>query len=436
VTGDDSILIELALIAVLLLLNGFFAGAEIAVVTARRGRVQGRADEGDRRARALLRLKADPDRFLATVQIGVTVVGTLAATVGGVAAVERLEPFLAGLPVPLARELAEPVAVGAVVSVIAFLSLVVGELVPKSLAVRHAETLALLVARPIEWLARLARWPVAILTAATRFVLKLFGQRVEVQSPFHTLEDLRTMVEEAEKQGLLEGQVVRGAFAIQDCAVRAIMTPRQRVVGIPREASLDEALRTATESGYSRFPVYRGDLDHPEGLLYARDLFEARLRGATGSVAPLVQSALVVPGTKTARALLAEMRRDRLHMALVVDEYGAVVGLVTLEDVLEIIVGEIEDERDVAEEPVRVLGEGVFELDGAVSIAEANARLGVSLPESPDYVSVAGLVLHRLGSLPQGGETVELPPYRLEVAAVEGRRIARVRIATATTAPP
>jgi len=434
--SGDGFLVELVLIAVLILLNGFFAGAEIAVISARPSRIRPLAERGDRRAASLLRLKAEPDRFLATVQIGVTVVGTLASAVGGVAAVERLEPLFASVPVPWVRDVAEPLAVGCVVLVIAYASLVVGELAPKSLAMRHAETLALLVARPIEWLSRASRAAVTLLTASTGLLLRLVGQRAKEASPFHTLDDLRAVVREAERQGLAAGALVRGVFEIQDAAVREILTPRSEVVGLARRASLREAVRVARESGYSRFPVYDGTLDDVQGLVHARDVYEAALRGDSADIGGLVRPALVVPETKKASELLAEIRRAGIHMAMVVDEHGSIVGLATLEDVFEIIVGDIEDEHEAPAERVRRLNEGVLDVDASVSVRELNAEQDLVLPESDAYVTLAGLLLDRLGAMPRGGERVEAPPYRLTVAAVDGRRITRARIERAMSPDP
>jgi len=426
--SGDGFAIEISLVGLLILLNGFFAGAEIAVISARRAAVQARAQMGDRRAQALLRLKAEPDRFLATVQIGVTLVGTLASAVGGVAAVERIEPFLAGLPLPWVRDLAEPVAVGLVVCAIAFASLVIGELVPKSLALRHAEPLALLVARPIDWLSRTARIAVSVLTTATGLMLRLLGQKAETENPFHTVEDIRAILDEADEQGVLDGQVVKGAVEFQDCEARHLMTPRSRVVGIPRDTSIEAALRVARESGYSRFPVHDGGLDTMDGVVQVRDLYEARERG--GGIAGLVQPALVVPPSRKARELLAQMRLAQRHMAFVVDEHGMVVGIVTLEDIFEAIVGDIRDERDEPEPEVSVVGDDVLEVDGGVAVRELNSRYGLSLPESGDYVTIAGLFLQRLGNLPTGGERVEIGLHRVSITTMAGRRIARVRIET------
>ncbi len=304
----------------------------------------------------------------------------LASAVGGAAAVERIEPMLAALPVPWLKELAEPVAVGVVVFAIAFLSLVIGELVPKSLALRHAEALALMVARPVDWLSRTARFAVAILTASTGLVLRLLGQKASTGNPFHTIEDVRAMLDEADAQGVLDGQVVKGAVAFQDCEARHLMTPRNRVVSIPRGASIEEALRVVRESGYSRFPVAALGLDALDGVVYAR--------------------------------------------------------VVTLEDIFEAIVGEIRDEHDEPEREVTVLRDDLLEVDGGVAVRELNSRYGLSLPESNDYVTVAGLLLGRLGSVPTGGESIDVEPYRLSIKAMTGRRIARVRIEAVGTPQP
>lgn len=426
--GNDGFLIELLLIAVLILVNGFFAGAEIAIVSARRARIQALAAEGDRRARTLLELKSDPDGFLATVQIGVTVVGTLAAAVGGVAAIERLEPLLASLPFEWAAALAEPVAVAAVVFTIAYLSLVIGELVPKSLAVRHAEAIALRLARPILALRRLTRPAVAVLTASSGLFLKLMRQKEAVDRPFHTLDDLRAMVNEAEEQGIVHGELMSGAVEFQDREVREVMTPHTRIVAIPSSAPLDDALRRIRQSGHTRYPVYRDGLDDVQGFVYARDVYEAALRGTPVELASLARPALIVPWNKRATALLAEMRAARVHMALVVNERGSTLGVVTLEDLLEVIVGDIHDEHEYPSDSMQVLPDGSVEADGGVALRELNEEFGLGLPVSEEYLTVAGLVLDRLGAIPRGGETLDVPPHRIHVLSMDGHRIARVRI--------
>jgi len=426
--GEDGIFIELGLIGVLILLNALFAGAEIAVLSARPARLRGIAEGGKAGAAAALRLKEDPDRFLATVQVGVTLVGTLASAVGGVAAIERLEPWIASLPWPWLRALAEPLAVTVVVFAIAYLSLVVGELVPKSLAVRHAETLAIWVAPVIEWMSRLARPAVSALTASSRLILRLLLQKGTDPTPFHSLEDLKAIAEEAGRQGVVREGIVAGAVEFHERDVREVMTPRPRIAALRAQATLDEAVRLIRETGHSRYPVFEGQLDNVIGFAYARDIYDAALAGAEAPLPSLVRPALSVPASKPATALLGQMRTQGVQVALVVDEHGSLEGLVTLEDLLEVIVGEIQDEHRVPVPLVKSLGEGRLEVDGSVPIHELDADHGLELPESPSYVTLAGLVLERLGHIPQPGQSVVVPPYRLTVLALEGRRVARIRV--------
>lgn len=425
---DDGFVLEILLIGVLLLVNGFFSGSEIAVLTARRGRIQALADR-DPRAAALLRLKADPDRFLATVQIGVTLVGTLASAVGGVAAIERLEPWFASIPWPWAQHLAEPFAVAVVVFTIAYLSLVVGELVPKSLAVRHAEAIALRVARPIELMSRVSRPAVALLTASSGVFLRLGGSKDEgPRSGFHTLDDLRAIAAEAEEQGVVKGDVMSGAIEFQDQDVREILTPRSGIDGIPLAASLEEAVRRARDSGHSRLPVYQDSLDDIVGFVYARDLYDAERTGKELNLRDLTRPALFVPAAKKASVLLAEMRDQRAHVAVVVDEHGTTTGVLTMEDLLEVIVGEIEDEHGEPVARSRQDADGTLDVAGSLPVRDLNAEWGLDLPSSVDYVTVAGLILERLGSVPRAGERLEIAGREVTVKVMEGHRVVRVSI--------
>jgi putative hemolysin len=427
--AEEGIALELALVGALILVNGFFAAAEMAVVSARRSRLQVLADEGDGKAALALRLKADPDRFLATVQVGVTLVGTLASAVGGVAAIERLEPLLASLPVPWAGALAEPVAVGVVVFTIAYLTLVVGELVPKGLAVRNAEVWARRVASTIDGLSGATRWVVQILTASSRLCLRLLGVRGAGRQGFHTLEDLRMIAEEAREQGVVRGGVVEGALEFHERQVREVVTPRHRIVALPLRCGLDQALKTVRDAGHSRLPVYDADLDDVVGFVYAREVYEAALRGSELDLAKLKRAALVVPARKAATELLAEMRKSGTPLAFAVDEHGILSGLVTIEDLVEVIVGEIPDEHRGVEPLLSRLPDGAVDADGSVPVHELNEEYGFALPESPRYVSVAGLVLDRTGALPRAADVVEVAGHRIDVVRMDGARIRRVRIA-------
>jgi putative hemolysin len=435
---DDGFYFEIAFIILLILLNGVFAAAEIAVVTASRGRLQSLVEGGDRRAAAALRLKADPDRFLSTVQIGVTAVGTLASAVGGVAAIERLEPIFAAFPWSWARAIAEPAAVVLVVFVISYASLVVGELVPKALAVRHAEVLTLHLAPLIERLSRVVRPAVAALTASSHLVLRLLGRPATDATPFHTLDDLRAIVREAEEQGVVREDVVSGALAFHERHVREIMTPRLRVKALPAHSTPDETLRIVRETRHSRLPLYRSSLDDVTGFVYVSDVYEAILAGGTLDLGSLAHRALMVPGNKAATALLAEMREQQIQIALVVDERGTLLGIVTLEDLVEVIVGRVPDERGQGERLIRRIDPNVIEVDGSVPIHRLMDER-IRLPHSTTYTTIGGLVLERLGSFPKPGQHVDVLPYRLTVTSVEGPRIASIRIqrveAPATSGP-
>lgn len=426
--SDDGFVLELVLVGVLIALNAFFAAAEIAIVSARRGRLQALAEEGRRGAVSALRLKSDPDRFLATVQIGVTVVSTLASAVGGVAAIERLEPLIASLDIPWAVQVAEPAAVVAVVFTIAYLSLVVGELVPKSLAVRNAEALAVWMAPLIEALSRVSKVVVAVLTASSRFVLRLVGHKGETAPPFHTLDDLRAIAEEAQSQGVLQGDLVSGAVGFHERQVREVLTPRVRIEALPIDASLERALRLVRSSGHSRFPVFRESLDDIRGFVYAKDVYDAALDGSPLELQARARPCLVVAVTKAATSLLAEMRKGGMPLALAVDEHGTLAGLVTLEDLVEVIVGEIQDEHAAAADLTTRLPGDVIEAEGSIPLHALNEEQQLKLPESSSYVTLAGLILERLGSLPRAGDTLEVPPYALTVLKMDDRRVSRVRI--------
>jgi putative hemolysin len=269
---------------------------------------------------------------------------------------------------------------------------------------------------------------VAVLTASSRVLLRLLGQRGADPLPFHTLEDLKAIAGEAGRQGIVEEEIVAGAVEFHEREVREIMTPRPRIDALRTRATLEEAVRVIRETGHSRYPVYETHLDDVLGFVYARDVYDAALTGRNVPLPELVRPVLSVPPGKPATRLLEEMRTAGVHLALVVDEHGSLEGLVTLEDLVEVIVGAIHDEHRVPVPMVRELGPGVLEVEGCVKIHELDADHGVTLPDSPSYVTLAGLVLERLGHIPHPGQQVVVAPYRLTVLALEGRRIARMRI--------
>jgi magnesium and cobalt exporter, CNNM family len=426
-----SLWLEAGIITVLILVNGFFSGSEIALISARRSRIQQLAKDGDGRAQHVVAIQADPDRFLATVQVGVTFVGTLASAVGGAAAVRALSPMIGGIPLPFLPALAEPIALGVVVVSITYATLILGELVPKSLALRHAVSIALAVSGPLERLARAASPMVRLLTASNRFVLRLLGQKGANERAFISEEEVKHMVEEGREQGVFdqtEQELIHSVFQFTESSVKDVMIPRPRIHAIDVETPVEEVLAFIVETGKSRYPVYRNSLDEVLGILYDKDLFRLLAEKKPITLAQVVRPAFFTPETTRVSRLLKSMQRRRMPMALVVDEYGGVEGLVTIEDLIEEIVGEIEDETDRDDQAVRRLRDGSYIVDASISIHDLADQHNLAFPESAEYETLAGFVITQLQRMPRSGEIVNYEGWRLTIVDMDGRRIARVKI--------
>jgi putative hemolysin len=419
-----------ASIVLLLLGNGFFSGSEIAVLSARRSRIETLVESGSRAAGRVKQLQDNMEQFLATVQIGVTVCGTLAGVLGGVLVSRHIEPALARSALP--RFLPPALVASALVGLaIVYVELVLGELVPKALALRYTETIALMVSRPFRFLARVSRRPVGFIAASTRVVLRAFGIRDAGPRTFTSEEEIKHMVTEGRQQGVLdqtEMEIIHSVFEFTDTPVRKIMVPRPKVFALDADTPPGEVGTLIVESGFSRIPVYERSIDNVVGVVYVKDalrLFEKRQPVVIRKVLHPVH---LVPETKKVGELLKELQKRRSHMAVVVDEHGSVAGLVTLEDLLEQIVGEIQDEYDWEERPVEKMRDGSMVVEGTVPAAELRETYRVPLPESGEFETVAGFMLERLGSVPRGGEVVALEDWRLTVVDVERNRISKVKI--------
>jgi putative hemolysin len=422
---------EAILIGTLILLNGFFASAEIALISARRSRIQQLAAEGDGRAQRVSRLQEDPDRFLATVQIGVTFVGTFASAVGGATAVRALSPLIREVPIPGLQSAAEPIALGAVVVVLTYVTLILGELAPKSLALRHAVPLSLWVAGPIDRLARLTSLLVRFLTASNRLVLRLLGQKGAEERGFVSEEEVKHMLREGRAQGVFdqtEQELIHSVFEFTEASVKEVMIPRPRIQAIDVDTPVERILEFIIETGKSRYPVYRNTLDEVLGVLYDKDLFRLLAEKKPIVVTEILRPAYFAPETAQVSHLLKEMQKRRMPMALVVDEYGGVEGLVTIEDLIEEIVGEIRDEADREQRPVERLRDGSYLVDASLSIRDLAEQYHLPFPESAEYETLAGFVLTQLQRIPRGGEIVTHQDWRLTIVDMDGRRIARVKV--------
>jgi putative hemolysin len=417
-------------IVVLLLGNGFFSGSEIAILASRRGRIETLISEGRRAARSVKDLQDDPDTFLATAQIGVTFMGTLAGILGGYLASRHVQPLLehSGLPRWLGSALVATALVGAG---IVYFELVLGELVPKALALRFREPVALLVAWPLLLLARSSRGMIAVLTGSTRAVLRVFGIRDSGPRSFVSEEEIKHLVKEGKEQGVLDQtkvDLISSVFEFSETPVKSVMVPRPKMFALDAGTAPGEVERLIVESGFSRIPAYEGSVDNIVGLVYAKDALRLLERRQPVVLRQILHPAHFVPETKKVGLLLKDLQKRRTHMAIVIDEHGSVTGLVTLEDLLEEIVGEIQDEYDWEERPVERLRDGSLVVEGTVSAAELRDGFHVPIPDSTEFQTVAGFMLDRLGVVPKGGEVVGAGDYRLIVVDVEKNRISKVKI--------
>lgn len=407
---------QLLLVAALVLLNAAFAGSEIALISLRQGQIE-RLERRSRAGRALARLAREPNRFLSTIQIGITLAGFLASAT---AAVTLAQPLVEPLRELLGRA-ARPVAIVAVTGVLTFFTLVLGELAPKRLAMQRAERWALLVARPIGALAALAAPAVWVLSHSTDAVVRLFGGDPEVDREAVTSEEIHDLVTGTDAYVGFQRQVVAGAIEVADRTLRQIVTPRPDVVGIQRDTPVDEALQILADSGHSRAPVFDERLDDADGYVSALGLVRVE-----GVVADHAEPVTVLPESVNVLDALRSLQHERRQMALVVSEHGAVEGIVTVEDLVEEVVGEIYDEHDRDLAQVRHLGDGRIELSGQFPLHDL-VDLDVEAPESEE-TTVAGLLAERLGRLPVEGDRLALVAHEVEVVATGRHTVDRVRL--------
>ncbi|MFA7617560.1 MAG: hemolysin family protein [Thiohalomonadaceae bacterium] len=421
-------LFELLIVAVLILLNGFFAMAELAVISSRRARLQAMADEGSRGARAALGLLDNSGRFLSSVQIGITLVGILAGAYGGASLAEPLGAKLAAIPWLAAH--AEAVAFALVVAVITYASLVIGELVPKQVALTHAERIAAWVALPMRLVATVASPLVHVLDASTRVVMRPFG-RTE-RRPTITEDEIKMLIAEATEAGVVEHaerQMIASVMRLGEMSVQAIMTPRPDIVWLDLEDDLATTLTRIRESGHAHFPAARGDLDDLVGTVAAKDVLSARLADPAAELASVVRDPLIVPESADVLQLVELLKRSPIHLAIVIDEYGTIQGLVTATDVLEAIVGTLAEEGETAEEDVVHREDGSWLMDGGLASEHMKDILGLkSLPDEGDFHTVAGFLLSLMAHVPTAGEYVEWAGFRFEVVDMDGNRIDKVLV--------
>jgi putative hemolysin len=419
---------ELLVIVLLTLLEGFFVAGEIALVSIRRSRVEQLVDEGRPGARRVRRLLDEPGRFLAVSQLGLTVIGFFASAYAAVSLVESLRRVLE----PIAGTSAQGIALVIVTILLALFTIVFAELVPKTLALANAERVAIALSLPIEFLARALSPLIVLLTGITAAIAKLFGASVTNEAQI-TAEELRLIVERGGEQGVLEAeeeQMINAVIELGSRRVHEVMVPRIAMATIQATATFDEAIETIVEHGHSRIPVYDESVDEILGILYAKDLlpFLRESAGPRPDLRTLLRTPVYIPESMTVDDLLHEFQRRKVHLAIVLDEYGGTAGLVTIEDLLEEIVGEIQDEYDVEEPMVVRLSDDEARLDGRASVDDLaelfDTNLG--LEDEDEYDTVGGLIYHRIGGVPTPGDRVEVDGLTLTVESTDGRRVGKV----------
>jgi putative hemolysin len=426
----EVLITEVFLIAILILLNGYLAGTEIAVVTARRSHIKQLAESGKKNAKIFLKLREEPDRFLATIQIGITTVSVLASAVGGAAAVKVIKPTLQAVPIRIISLGSEPIAIGIVVVIITYFSVIFGELVPKSIALMHPETIGLWTARSIDTFSRMAAIFVKILTFSTSIVLTPFGRKPFTERAYITEEEVKMLIKEGRKHGVFEPteeKILQSVFEFTDMSVKEVMVPDTRMVMVQIDKSVGEIISIIEEEQFSRYPVFGKEPNDIRGILYAKDFLTTFAKTGQVGIRKIIKPPYFIPETMKISLLLREMQRKRIHMALVVDEYGGISGLVTIEDLIEEIVGEIRDEYDI-ESPVVELSDGTILIDASISLRDLKEDHHIQLPESPEYETLGGFLMTTLQKIPQAGDRVEIEGKRIKIVEMVGQRISKVKL--------
>lgn len=425
---------EVLIILALILANGFFAAAEIAIIAARRGRLEQRASEGSRRAEQALGLARDPNRFLPTVQIGITLVSALGAAYGGQQIVGDMSEWVARWPWAVAARHADGIALAVFVLCFTYVSLILGELVPKRVALQWAERIALLVAPVLNLVAKLARPLVVLMGASTDAMLWLLRLRA-ASEPTVSLDDIEHLIDTGTSEGVVEPvekRLALEALRLGDHMVREIMRPRIDLDAMDINTPPDEVLGTVAMAGFSRLPVYEGDLDHIVGFVHIKDLLRQLHLGWPIELRKLLHPALFVPETMRLDRLLALFQEKHNQLAIVLNEYGGTEGMVTLEDVVEELVGEIRDEHRRSEDQDFVQrDDGSWLIDGGVGILDLVERLELGEHkdlEDRDFNTLGGLILDQLGRIPAIGDHVNWNGLRMEVVDMDGQRIDRVLV--------
>jgi putative hemolysin len=431
----SNVVFEIVVIILLIVANGLFAMSELAIVAARKSRLQDWAENGNARARSALELAQNPNQFFSTVQIGITLVGILAGAFGGRTLASELSTYLS--EIPAIRPYSTTIALGTVVICITYLSVVLGELVPKRIALSHAERIATLMAGPMRLLSAISSPVVRLLTASTDAIFRLLGSPPSQEPPV-TEEEIRRLIEQGTAAGVFEESeqdMIEAVIELGDKSARALMTPRTQIVWLDQSDSVEEIRSRISESGHSRFPVGRGSLDNLVGVTQAKDLLASALQGKPIDLTSSLQPPVLVPRTLTALQVLDYIKRSGSHLVLVVDEYGGIEGLLTHHDVLEAIAGDMPFGETGTPSKAVQRADGSWLLDGMIPVDEFKEIFHLdSLPgEKQDaYQTLGGFIFTRMGRVPSVSESFEWNHLRFEIVDMDGKRIDKVLVSRVT----
>lgn len=432
-------LLKVGAAAIFILANAFFVAAEFALVSVRRTRIEELVAQGNNTARVVKRLISDPDRFIAATQLGITIASLALGWVGEPAVAHLFELLFGDLPAPLISPAAQAAAATLIAfSLITFLHVVVGELAPKSAALANPESTAFIVSRPMLFFETIFRPAIIVLNGAGNWLLRVLGiKQPPAHQMVHSVEELKMLVTASTVSGELEPveqEMAQRAFDFADRQVVEVMIPRPAIRAVEDTENVQDFLNLFSEVSHSRFPVYSGNIDNIIGFIWVKDILRALARNIdarTQKVKSLTRNALFVPASKPIGQLFSEMQRQKIQLAIVLDEYGGTAGMVTIEELIEEVVGRVSDELTTGTPPYRRVEGGAIEADARLRVDEVNTHLGLDLPESDDYETLAGLVMTSLGRVPKEGDTFRVGGTKLVVEKMQGPRIERIIVTRA-----
>jgi putative hemolysin len=423
----NNIVMEIVVVFILTVLNGFFSMSEMALVTVRKTRIAFLAKQGSKRAKVVKLLQQNPETFFATIQIGISIITIAASAFAGASLAEELSGLLIKANFSLIAENAQAISFGLVVALVSYANITIGELIPKSLGLRFSEPIALLAAYPIWWLSRASGWQIRILNFTSNLFLKIFKDSTTFTESRLSEEEIRSLLAEGRKAGTIEAaehNIIENVFEFSDLSVGKIMVPRANMVALDADKPVREIIQTAIDSGFSRAPVYKGNFNHVIGILYTKRLLaKFGSKESVSDVNEFLVAPYFVPNAMKISEVLQRLQRKKSHMALVTDEHGEIEGLVTLEDILEEIVGDITDETDEINLSVSKREDGAFLVDGGMSIVDFNRYFKTDLPENLGFITLSGYVLDRLGRFPDVGDTVKHKSFELKVNEITLRTV-------------